>query len=181
VSYLLPFFVPAFGLLCAVMSVWALWYSTFSARRSDRPAGEPALESSAAVQATVRTCLRAKRISGIFWFCAGIATLWLSDIRDSWILPSVGLFWMAIGAWEFFSTFRPGSQAAIAAKACSDLAVASSASARRRLKRSAVLGGFSLCLGIAVVYFSGIRVGALPAAMSQPQEQNSRLAQIVTQ
>jgi CubicO group peptidase (beta-lactamase class C family) len=174
------FFIPGCGLLFSVQGAWGL-LSTFRTGSGVGPAGEPTSESSAAVKAKVRTRLRIKRISGIFWFCLGIATLWFSDIRDSWILPSVGLVWMIIGAWEFVSTFRRARQAAIAANICSELAAVSNAKAGRGLPRKQLASALILGVGIAMLCFSGIRIGASPAAVTEPTEEKSRLADIVTQ
>lgn len=176
----LPFFVPACGLIFSVSGAWEL-YSTFRSGSGVGPAGEPTSESSAAVKANVRTRLLIKRIDGIFWFCLGIATFWFSDFRSPWILPSIGLYWVVVGMWRFYCTFRRDRQAAIAAEMYSDSTSASNANARKRLRGKQLRGIFMLCIGIAMVCFSGIRVGASPEAVSQPREDNSRLAEIVTE
>ena len=157
-----------------------------SHRRRGWPGGGADLNSSAAMKKQVHTILRINRISGLFWFCLGVATLWYSDIRHSWfrpgswILPSVGLFWAVVGGGEILSTFRRGRQAAIAQQVAmmASKSAASNANARGRARLICVL---FLCSGIAMVYFSGIRVGTSPAVVSQPREEDGRLAEIVTQ
>jgi hypothetical protein len=177
---LLPFFVPACCLWFSVTGAWMV-FSTLRSGSGIAPAGEPTSESSAAVRAKVRTRLRNARIGGVFWLCFGIATVWFTEFRAPWILPSVGLFWAVIGAGALISTFRPSRQSAIAKKVHEELAAASNVNARGQLRRQQLAGGiFLLALGLPVLCFSGIRVGASPAAVSQPPEQYSRVAEIVT-
>jgi CubicO group peptidase (beta-lactamase class C family) len=83
------------GLLFSVLGAWAL-LSTFRTGRWAGPAGEPTSESSSAVKAKARTFLRMKRKSGIFWFCLGVFTLWISSDPASWGVPSLGLLWAAM-------------------------------------------------------------------------------------
>ncbi len=177
---LLPFVVPGCGVWFAVLGAWGLFSRVRPTRRID-PESDLNSESSALVKARVRARLRMRRIGGIFWFCVGIATFWHSNIRVSWVLPSIGLFWAIVGAWQFGSTFRQHRQAALAAEAYSELAASRSEALRRRL-RQLFASAVSLCLGITMLCFSGlVCTGTVPEAVSQPQVENRRLARIVTQ
>lgn len=173
---LLPFYVAGFGLLCMAWGAIGLLL-TLRIGRGAGAKGEPAADRSAAENADVRVYLRNRRIDCIFWFCAGVATLWLTGIRGSWILASVGLLWAVSGAWGFLSTFRRSGRAA-AAKACAE--EAAKAVARGRPGRRRVAGAILLGLGIAIMYFSGIHVGASPTAASPPREGGGRLDEIAT-
>lgn len=184
---LFPFFVPGCGLLFTVVGAWGL-LSPF--RRAGGgggvPAGEPTSDALAVVEKRVRTSLRIRRISGLFWFCLGAATLWYYDIHrswsrpDSWIGVSVGLFWMVAGTWEFLLSIRRGKQTAIARQVAALVSRSTASNARAR-GRARIVCVLLLGLGIALVSFSGIRVGAAPAVVSQPRKANGRLAEIVTQ
>lgn len=172
-SDMLPFLVAVFGLICVVTGGWGL----FSALRSGSGSGTTTTASTdpaAVVNAKVRTRLRMKRIFGVFWFCLGGATFWFSEFQVSWILPSVGLFWMALGLWGVLSSYRPSRQAALE----KEIEAAVSHPYARRLQL--FTSGFLICLGVAMVHFSGLRVGASPVVLSQPREVNGRLAEVVT-
>ena len=123
---LLLIYAACCGLLFSVLGALGLLSTVFTGRGVG-PAGEASSESSETVKANVHKFLRMKRISGIFWLCLGVVTLWISSERGSWGLPTLGLLWALM------------------------------------------------------VYFLGIRLGASPTVVSQPREQNGRLAEIVTQ
>ncbi len=82
-------------------------------RRSRRvgPAGEGDSEAPAIVTAKLPVSVRIVRNGGIFWFCAGVATLVHALTPEPWIRPGagintfVGLFWVVVGMKLFRSTF----------------------------------------------------------------------------
>ncbi len=97
------------------------------------------------------------------------------------IVSACGLLWVFVGAWGLFTCYRSSRQARPAAETLSESSDASTAKARRRLQRRRLGSFFWLITGIATLCFSGIRIGTPPAALSMPQEEKSRLAEIVTQ
>jgi CubicO group peptidase (beta-lactamase class C family) len=106
-----PFFVAGCGLLFSVLEASGL-LATFRAGGGVGQDGKPTSESSSAVKAKPPTTLQMIRISGIFWFCLGVATLLYACIRNPWIRVDariwlcVGLVWTVIGTWIFLSTAR---------------------------------------------------------------------------
>ncbi len=182
-----PFFLPLCGLLWSVTGAFMLLVLIVAAR-GDRAssAGEPSAEELAAATASLRAGFgwsrHLARLSGPFWFFVGLATLWFSDWRAPWILPAVGLFWMLSGAWTTLSASRREYQETDAETVSAALAAASTADGRRRLRRQQlVTGTLLICLGIPTLWFSGIRVGSAPVAVSRSVEDDSRLAEIVRQ
>ncbi len=179
----LAFFVPACGFIFVIRGAWELYYA-FRTRSVVDPAGEPGsgtLVAVEAVEANVRTRLRAERIGGIFWLCLGMATFWFSDFRSPWILSSIGIFWMVVAVSRLYCSFRPDKQAVLAAEVYAESATASHVNGRKPLLGKPLRGMLMLCVGITMVCFSGIRVGMSPTAATMQPEQNSRLAAIVTE
>lgn len=165
----LPFLVPLFGLLCVVMGAWVV----ASAFRSGSGARSTTMDPAAALDARLRTRLRMKRVYGSFWLCLGVATIWFSDFREPWILPAVGLLWVVLGAWELLASFRPSRRVALVKAVEREASLPNARGARM------IAGLVSICLGIAMVHYSGFRVGVTPAALSQPQVGSDRLAEVV--
>jgi|GEM_PF-474298 len=176
---LLPFYVAGLGLLCMVQGGIGLLL-TFRSARGVGPTAESTPDLSAADDAKVRAYVRHRRVDCFFWFCVGAATLWFIGFRNSWILSSIGLLWAVSSARGFLSTLRQSGRAAVAAEADAE-AAASNAGACRRPGGRRIANVMLLCLGIAMLYFSSIHVGASPAAASPPRDVgNRRLAEIVT-
>ena len=115
-------------------------------------------------------------LGGLFWVALGIVTMKGSFTLDmaAFILPSFGLFWVVVGVWTFFSTFRKVSQTAVGTPA-------SEANPDKRLGGKRLGGLFCFTLGIATLWFSDFRIGAMPTAVLPQGEGNNPLVDMVTQ
>jgi len=151
-----PFILAGSGVMCVARGAIELILAPAARRRT----GDDAADARAAV--------RHRRADGLFWCIVGVAALRLVDARRSWILASVALLWAVAGARGFLATFRRSGRDAVAA-----------AAGRRGGTRLRGLAGAALLgLGAALVYASGVRVGATPSAGDAPAG-GGRLAEIV--
>lgn len=104
-------------------------------------------------------------LGGLFWVALGIATLAGAFTLDmiAFFLPCLGLSWIVLGTWTLCSIFR------------------SAHPDRKREKARARFAPFLLILGLATLWLSDFRIGTTPAAVSQPPEASSPLADTVTE
>ncbi len=104
-----PFFLIGLSLLVTYLTSLDLPSKLRKSRRIG-PAGEGDSKASAIVTAKLPVSVRIVRNNGIFWFCAGVATLVYALTPEPWIRPGawidtfVGLFWVVIGVKLFRST-----------------------------------------------------------------------------
>jgi CubicO group peptidase (beta-lactamase class C family) len=104
-----PFFLIGLSLLITYLGFLDL-PSKLRKSRGIGPAGEGDSKASAIVTAKLPVSFRVVRNNGIFWFCAGVATLVYALTPQPWIRPGawidtfVGLVRVAIGVWLFRST-----------------------------------------------------------------------------
>ncbi len=108
--FIWPFFLIGLSMLITYLTALDL---PSKLRRSRRigPAGEGDSKAPAIVTAKQAVSVRIVRNGGIFWFCAGVATLVYALTPERWIRPGawtntfVGLFWVVLGMKLFRSTF----------------------------------------------------------------------------
>jgi CubicO group peptidase (beta-lactamase class C family) len=108
--FIWPFFLIGLSMLITYLTALDL---ASKLRRSRRigPAGEGDSKAPAIMTAKLPVSVRIVRNGGIFWFCAGVATLVYALTPEPWIRPGawintfVGLFWVVLGMKLFRSTF----------------------------------------------------------------------------
>ena len=88
---------------------------------------------------------------------------------------------MVAGVWQLFSSFRRSSKGGEEMESTPESSEAMKAKDLRRLRWKRFGGLFWLGAGLAVLWFSGPHVGRAPAMETQPQVENGRLSDIVTQ
>lgn len=107
--FIWPFFLIGLSLLITYLTSLDLPSKLHKSRRRG-PACEGDSKASAIVTTKLPVSVRIVRNSGIFWFCAGVATLVYALTPEPWIRPGawintfVGLLWVVIGVKLFRST-----------------------------------------------------------------------------
>jgi CubicO group peptidase (beta-lactamase class C family) len=170
----LPFFLPAVGLFWVVVGAWTL-LSTFR-RGSQAAVGTSASSESPETTKANPLAWLGRRLGGLFWFCLGIATVRFSDDR---IMTVVGVFWAVVGACSLL-TSRKRRLLVARPEPASQSSQASKPRPLAFFRSRRFTGLFLLGAGIATLWFSDIRIGASPAAVSQSREADSPLAELVT-
>ncbi len=100
--FIWPFFLIGFSMLITFLTALDL-PSRWRKRRRVGPAGEGNSKASARMTTKLSVSARIVRNGGIFWFCAGAATLVHALTPAPWIRPGawintfVGLFWVVLG------------------------------------------------------------------------------------
>ena len=105
---------PLFLIGCSLLVTYLTALDLPSKLRKSRnigPASEEDSKAAAVVTAKPPVSVRIARNGGIFWCCAGIATLAYALTSEPWVRPAswiytlVGLFWVVFGVKQFRSTF----------------------------------------------------------------------------
>lgn len=91
----------------------------------------------------------------------------------AFILACCGLYWMAVGAWTFFSTFRKVNPTASAIAPDSEPSPSSEAIPDRRLGRRRLGGLFWFTLGLGALWFAEIGGGASPPVQPEFEDVSS--------